>query len=352
MLHSFLGVNLYENLKVHELRCELSKRGMDTTGKKKPQLESEFEELCKGITNVPALLHNAPTTSLQSLYLQDYEISPTETLHDIKGHLSNELLSHTTSDVKKKLSHIYSTVLGKETLRCCDYRKSAILILLALKESHADKCYIEVMRTIVEITEILCSDDSKHSSHTVLRLHNLTFVHGKLCIEVFHNPKSMTRRKMFGRYFHSITSHAPMLYQMVCLRSLNAEIQEQLFGQCKSITKATSSLHPNHIITNILLRLQEEAKATHNLKVQEREITKLANTLGTKQNALIPKQWLYKDSFQYQAHLERIADFLFSGPGSWWSDGIEFFDTYIPGSTVAQHQMLECSITVQQISPR
>ena len=62
---------------------------------------------------------------------------------------------------------------------------------------------------------------------------------------------------MFGGYFHSITSHAPLLYRMVCLRSLNAEMQTQMFGQSKAITKATSSQRPEHIITNILLRLQE-----------------------------------------------------------------------------------------------
>ena len=147
-IHS--GVNLYENIKVQELRIELSKRGVDITGKKKPQLETEFEELRRGVTNVPALLHDTPEASLESLYLQNYEISPTEPLHDIKGHLSNvtdELLSQTTGNIKKRLSSIYSSVLGKDTLRCCDYPKAAILILLALDELRADRKYIELMRT-------------------------------------------------------------------------------------------------------------------------------------------------------------------------------------------------------------
>ena len=180
---------------------ELSKRGVDIMGEKKPQLETELKELRRGVTNVPALLHNTPETSLESLYLQNYEISPTVPLHDIKGPLSNvtdELLAQTTSNVKKKLSSIYSSVLGKDTLRCCDYRKAAILILLALDELRADRKYIELMRTLVEMTEILYSSYSKRSSQANLRLHNTSFVHGKLCTELFHTPKTMTRRKMLA----------------------------------------------------------------------------------------------------------------------------------------------------------
>ena len=163
-------------------------------------------------SHVPALLHDTPETSLESLYLQNYEISPTEPLHDIKGHLSNvtdELLAQTTGNVKKKLSSIYSSVLGKDTLHCCDYRKAAILILLALDDLRADRKYIELMRTLVEITETLYSSYSKRSSQAILRLHNTSFVHGKLCTELFHTPKTMTRRKMFGHYFHLLTSHVP-----------------------------------------------------------------------------------------------------------------------------------------------
>ena len=172
-------MNLYENLKVQELRIELSKRGVNITGKKKPQLETDLEELRRGVTNVPALLQNTPETPLDSLYLHNYEISSTEPLHDIKSHLSNvaELLAQTTDNIKKKLSSVYESVLGKEILRCCDYRKAAILILLEL---NADKKFIDLMRTLVEITEILYSINCKRSSQAMLWLHNVAFVHGKL----------------------------------------------------------------------------------------------------------------------------------------------------------------------------
>ena len=97
---------LYENLRVQDLRMELHLRGVEVNGKKKPQFEKEFEELCKGITNVPALLHNIPDTPLEALYLHHYEVSPTEPLHDVKGHLSNltdELRSVVTGEAVKNL---------------------------------------------------------------------------------------------------------------------------------------------------------------------------------------------------------------------------------------------------------
>ena len=63
---------------------------------------------------------------------------------------------------------------------------------------------------------------------------------------------------MFGCYFHSIICHAPILYRIISLRSINTE--KQLFGSAKGIAKCTSNQHRNHIIQNIVLRTQEEAK--------------------------------------------------------------------------------------------
>ena len=63
------GINPLDNLKIQELRTELGKRGLSTAGKKKPQLEKEFDELRRGITNVPALLQGVPETPLTELEL-------------------------------------------------------------------------------------------------------------------------------------------------------------------------------------------------------------------------------------------------------------------------------------------
>ena len=83
-----------------------------------------FDELRRGIVNVPALLQGAPETPLVDLCLDKYEISPVEPLDDLKGHLSNlidELRVALTGKVKEKVEVIVSSVLGKETLRGSDY---------------------------------------------------------------------------------------------------------------------------------------------------------------------------------------------------------------------------------------
>ena len=78
-----------DNLKIQELKTELEKRGLSTGRRTRPELEKDFDELQRGIVNVPALLQGAPETPLADLCLDRYENSPVEPLHDIKGHLSN-----------------------------------------------------------------------------------------------------------------------------------------------------------------------------------------------------------------------------------------------------------------------
>ena len=48
-----------------QLRIELEKRGYSTRGKRKAQLEREFDDLRKGISNVPALLQRTPQATLE-----------------------------------------------------------------------------------------------------------------------------------------------------------------------------------------------------------------------------------------------------------------------------------------------
>ena len=100
------GTKPLDNLKVQELQTELRIRGVATQGKLKPELAKEFEDLHKGIVNVPALLQRTPDTPLKLLGLDRYEIAPTEPLHDIKGHISNlikKLLKVVTGELLEKL---------------------------------------------------------------------------------------------------------------------------------------------------------------------------------------------------------------------------------------------------------
>ena len=291
---------------------------------------------------MPALLQGVPQESLDAYGISKYEISPVEPLHDIKGHLSNiiqESRALISGNTKQKIEDICLATIEKETLRGSDYRKAAILILLALIEFQPTSSLTQLFQTVVEITDLLYSDPGKRTPQAILRLHNITFVHAKLCINLFGKPKTMSSRKLFGRYYHALTSHSPLLQRIITPRLLNAETEERMFGQCKPITRCTSNQHAHHIITNILVRLNAEEQAHENeintQKKQENDIKKLAQVLPPKQNTVIPYKWLSHHSIHYQAHLERISDYLVLGPGMWWQyiqDGVEFFDVQSPSN--------------------
>ena len=72
--------------------------------------------------------------------------------------------------------------------------------------------------------------------------------------------KKLTTRKLFGKYFHQLTIHAPIQYRIISGNSFMCENQERTFHLCKDITKKTSSNHPGHIIGNLVLRYQIEKK--------------------------------------------------------------------------------------------
>ena len=345
VLH-IIGINPLDNMRVHELRVELEKRGLATAGKKRQELEKDFDELRRGIVNVPALLQGCPETNVGHLCLDKYEISPVEPLHDVKGHLNNlidEIRPLLKGEAKKRVDVIANSVLGKETLRCSDYRKGAILMLKALQETIPDSPLTAMLSTAVEITELLYSRQENQTKQSVLRLHNLAFVHAKLCSDHLSNPKTMSRRKMFGRYFHAITTHSPLLNRIIPPRLLNTELEERMFGQCKAITRTTSNQHTSNIISNILVRMhyEKQRREINTFHKQDSEIMRLSEVLQGKKNTLIPHEWMEKCSVHYQAHLERISDFLVHGPGVWWKYtqlGVEFFDVSgIPTQTVSTH---------------
>ena len=52
-------------------------------------LQEEFKEVKEGFCNFPALATSNPNASLQDLHLGQYEVAPTEPLHDFKGHMAS-----------------------------------------------------------------------------------------------------------------------------------------------------------------------------------------------------------------------------------------------------------------------
>ena len=73
----------------------------------------------------------------------------------------------------------------------------------------------------------------------------------------------------------------------------------------------------------------EENKSRDTAKEQESRLTKLAPCLSPAQKTIIPHKVILKYPCEYQAHLERISDFLLCGEGVWWKhilSGVEFLD--------------------------
>jgi hypothetical protein len=115
---------------------------------------------------------------------------------------------------------------------------------------------------------------SKRSPRQVLRLHNLALKHSLAFKSVLTPPKTMSYRKMFGIYYHAIVDHAPFLYRLICLRSINAELFERFFDRIDDITRKTWSKHAEDLISNAFLHIQgEDAQEEDNdvMATQERE---------------------------------------------------------------------------------
>ena len=67
-------------------------------------------------------------------------------------------------------------------------------------------------------------------------------------------------QKMFGIYLHALTLHAPLQYEILCLKSAITENEERLFGQAKNMVHSAANRQPTTVIPNILLRFQARQK--------------------------------------------------------------------------------------------
>ena len=193
----------------------------------------------------------------------------------------------------------------------------------------SDKVQI-LLDTMTEISSILYAKPEERCPRSILRLHNQTFLHAIACEELIGKPRILTEKKFYGRYLHSLVVHAPIQHRIICSRSTNTEQQERHFSTLSSISVATSSRRPGEIITPGIIRMQaEENQQRDSVKEQESRLGKLARCLTPPENTVIPHRVILKYPQAYQAHLERISDFLHCGEGIWWRHiltGVEFFD--------------------------
>ena len=175
--------------------------------------------------------------------------------------------------------------------------------------------------------------DFECNQRNILQLYNCTWLHHELCnklITTFHS--GMTRGKLFRSYLHALVVHAPLLLEIISLRSVNTENQERTFEQARRSATVASNRHPNNVLSTTVLRLQ--AKATFNNVIDATQgansmVTRGAKKLPTYQGTTITREFITSRSKSWQSHLERIAHYLITGKGVWWEDtfnGYCFFD--------------------------
>ena len=83
----------------------------------------------------------------------NYEVLPSEPLHDIKEHIANvltELPSHLEKEEKNAFQDIIECSLGgKEKLRGCDYRLAAVIVAQYLR-GNENKIIIIIITIIIQ----------------------------------------------------------------------------------------------------------------------------------------------------------------------------------------------------------
>lgn len=318
-----------------ELEEELGSRGI-YEGKTKAELQALLTKEMRGMQRVPALLFNNPAAPLTDIGLEQYEILPAEPLHDVGNHIENfftEFPKHLTEEESKTMEEAIDLCLGnKDNKRTVDYRIALVKTAGFLHKSGVmSETALAALDTLIEVQRILYLAEEKRSPKEILRYHNQSWYHAILLKEIIKQPKKLTHRKMFGVYFHNISAHAGPMLRIISGQASHTENQERIFNAIKGITKTTSNYHPGQTIPNIYIRLQAEKERGRedNVGNQQSQVSHLSQCLPPPLNTSIPLSLILKHGREWQAHLEKIADFLLEGEGTWWrNDGqaIEFFD--------------------------
>ena len=342
-------IKLYSNLDKSALIDELHQRKLKFEPKASiKDLQIKLQNEMHGIQRLPALLYNFPNSTLNDLNLSTYEILCTEPLHDVSNHtknLFNELPWQFQNPFKETLqSIINSSFNNKDAKNSADYRKSLLVVTNWFLEKNKniptvnfkslENITIKLLTTLAEIQELLYLPDNERNISKVLRLINITFIHGMLLTKFLDKNKSKLKdRKDFGVYYHSLIGHAPIQFRLFSGRTSNTEKEEATFSCLKRFTKNASNHHPDNVITNSFIRHQareilKDNEVNQNKK-KESFISSIYNPIKIKlKNSIISFEWIKNYPYEYQALLERQADFLLED--IWWresDDGVEFHDT-------------------------
>ena len=334
----------FEKLSTDEIIKELTSRNINLDNMKatKKDLFPMLKKELRGSKRVPVLLFNNPLVNLKHFGLSKYEMAMLECMHDIAGHTDNvleELPNHLKISDKQEVNALLQVYYAeKDKKRCCDRRKILVQMTHYLYHKINGKVH-KLLKTLSEMQRILYLGDGLRNAKNILRLHNCSFEHFVLLKEVIpvkNLSEKMTRDRLFGKYQHNVCVHGPLQYRLVNGETINCEDEERSFNLIKSITRGTSNYKPGHLIGNLVVRLEAESQSKKKYEFDTRKDSTLTaiSDFGKKvekiqYNSLFTYNYIQKNSADWQAHLQRISDFLIFGENIWWKKtefGIEFFD--------------------------
>ncbi|XP_066296170.1 uncharacterized protein [Branchiostoma lanceolatum] len=265
----------------------------------KPELESQLKQHLAGASHIPALLYDEQQSTLKAINLEQYEVSSFESLHNAKEHIKN-LLEELPNHVNQL--EVQSTFQGKEVMRGSDFRKLLITVTTHLAANGGDLKVVELPNTLCEVVHICYLGEDERSPRLVLRLANQIYMHSLLVREVIGTqPTSIKPRKLYGQYYHSISTHAPILYRLINLKSVNAKHQEKLFNSLRGILCDTTSRRPGEVLGIGLVRLQAEQQGESDMAKEESQVSALGKSLRSvvpSNNTVIPWRYLSKPGLQ------------------------------------------------------
>ena len=161
--------------------------------------------------------------------LKKYEILVNEPLHDISNHIKNiqqELPHHVGKDKKRMVNDvIISTFNGKEAKNSADHR--SLLLLTNWFVSHMKNHFSRnLLETLCKI-QILYLPEEKRNTQKILQPILALFSHAMIIkIHMDGHIKSMSERKFYGIYYHSLIRHSAEQYRLFSGRSSNTEKEE------------------------------------------------------------------------------------------------------------------------------
>lgn len=336
----------FENLEHYQVVEELRERKINF---RCDQSTSHLRELLKeeihGIQRLPALMFSESSKTLSELNLERYEILSNEPLHDISNHTKNlyaEIPYHFKN--KKEIETILNISFKNKAARnSSDYRESLLFVTKWLLETHPNHYITDILTSMSEIQELLYQSDNSRSSQTILRLYLTLFKHSILIHKHIENPlKSLTERKFFGAYYHSLFCHSPEQYRLISGRTANAEKEESTFNFLKTVTNLASNHHCDNVLINAIIRLQvrKQTKSSNASMTNQSFLHKIYTPIKEQlSNTFINFNWIRKYSSQYQRLLERIADYLIDDQ-VWWKEvdeGVQFLDLTTEKSKALHH---------------